>query len=196
MLNTADLTDAMGQKGNLVSAIQSRVPGASKLVGVAYTVRTPPGDFLAVMRAYDEMGPDDVMVVDGGGYTEAAIIGELVCGKGKGIVVDGAVRDIKGIREMNYPLFSRAVTPRAGKAASMGEVQITITCGGVTVKPGDVVVGDEDGVAVVPAEHAEEVAENIKPIEDREYRIKQGGEDMNDVYGLRDVLKNAPRKSW
>lgn len=196
MLNTADLTDAMGQKNNMASYIQSRVPEAPKMVGTAYTVRAVPGDFLTVMKAVNELSDDDVMVVDGGGYTETAIIGELVCGKGRGIVLDGAARDLGAIREMRYPLFTKAIVPRAGKAATMGEVQIPVSCGGCLVRPGDIVVGDDDGACVVPADRVDEVLEKIRAIEDREHRVKVGGEDLNTVYGIADLLEKAPAKPW
>lgn len=125
---------------------------AVKMFGPAFTVRCR-DDFLAVLRAVETAAPGDILVVDGGGR-ETALGGELfargalVRGLG-GIIVDGGYRDVSYVGRCALPVYSRFVTPMAGTATALGELQIPITCGGVTVNPGDTVIADNEGVIVL-----------------------------------------------
>jgi len=123
-------------------------------------------------------------VVDANQYTEAGIWGELASTSSQhhglaGTIIDGAVRDIDEIREMEYPVYTRAVSPKGSYKAHPGSINVPISCGGVSVEPGDIVVGDDEGVAIVGAEEAESVLaaakEKLRDEAEMIDRIKQGG---------------------
>ena len=102
--------------------------------------------------------------MDGKGYTERAVAGDFVIGLVKslglqGIIIDGAIRDIQGIRDLDFPVFCRASTISASTKNAKGELQVPLSCGGVSVSPGDLIVGDEDGVIVIPKGKEEEILE-------------------------------------
>lgn len=156
---TALLTDAADTRVNLDARIRPLWPGA-RLVGPAFTVRTPPGEHYSVKQALLSAAPGDVIVVDGGGLTEAALWGDILTqvalARGlAGLVVDGAVRDAEEIERLGFPIFSAGVVPAGPRGREVrGELGVPITCGGLTVNPGDLVYGDRDGVAVIPqADH-------------------------------------------
>ena len=129
-----------------------------KLCGVALTVRTRPGDNLMVHHALTLIGPGDVLVVDAGGDTTNAIIGEImlaaaVSAGAVGLVVDGAIRDASTLRTGRTPVFARGISHRGPYKDGPGEVNVAVQVGGMVVNPGDVVVGDADGlVAISPAD--------------------------------------------
>src|SRR5262245_49651616 len=123
-----------------------------QMVGRARTVRCR-DDFLAVIRALCDAGPGEVLVVDGGGGTRA-LAGELFATEAArrqlaGIVIDGACRDTAKLATLPIPLYARWVCPAAGTAERLGATQGPVVCGGVSVGPGDVVVGDRDGIVVL-----------------------------------------------
>jgi RraA family protein len=159
---TAELADAAGVPIAMDARIRPVWPGA-RLAGPAFTVRTPPGEHPSVREAANEAPPGSVLVVDGGGALDRALWGDrmaqLALDRGlAGLVVDGAVRDAEGIEELGFPAFAAGVTPTPPRRDHPGEVGIPVTCGGLTVRPGDFVYGDRDGVVVVPAEQHEEIA--------------------------------------
>lgn len=132
------------------------------MVGTAVTVRTSPGNNLLVHGAMDIAEPGDVIVVDAGGDLSHAIVGEMMALKAmqkglRGFVIDGAMRDVAGIRALGLPIYARGATPAGPYKEGPGEVNVEIACGGVVVRPGDIVVGDEDGIVVVPKEEAASV---------------------------------------
>lgn len=152
---TAVLSDALGRLGTMAAGIKPVYPGI-RLTGIAHTVRCFPGDYLTLLRALAEAREGEVLVVDGGGVLEAALLGKLMAiearRKGlRGFVIDGAVRDLRGLEEVGVPVFARAATPRVGTAEHLQETQVPIICGGAPVQPGDFVHGDEDGVVVFGA---------------------------------------------
>lgn len=172
------LSDAMGRAGAMVSAIKPIWAGA-RLVGRAFTVRAVPGDFCSILVLPELMRRGEVLVMDGAGFTEAALFGESIALELKrrgiaGAVVDGAVRDVAGLRRLRFPVFARAATPRAGSCERVGEVQGPVTCGAVLVRPGDWIVGSEDGVAVVPPGDAAKVLVAAEAIEAKERRLRRG----------------------
>ena len=143
------------------------------LCGVAVTVNARPGDNLMIHKALEVARPGDVVVVSTNGNTTSAVFGELmghtaVGAKLGGIVVDGAIRDVGGLEALGFPAFSRTVTPGGCDKDGPGEINVPIACGNTAVMPGDIVVGDQDGVVVVPREDAADVLERVRALEERE----------------------------
>ncbi len=172
---TAILSDALGRLGTMAAAIKPVIPGM-QLTGIAHTVRCFPGDYLTLLKALAEAREGEVLVVDGGGVPEAALLGKLMAIEARrkdirGFVVDGAVRDLRGLAEVKVPVFARAVTPRVGTAEHVQETQVPIICGGAPVQPGDVVRGDEDGVVVVPAKRLREVVLRAQEVTRHEAQV-------------------------
>lgn len=169
-LDTACICDAHAAVRVLDPAIRP-LTDAPKLIGTAYTV-TCRLDFLQVLKALKEARAGDVLVVDAAGGRRA-VAGELfateAARKGMaGIVVDGAVRDFASIRRIGLPVYARHVHPRAGGSSEVSSDQVPVRCGGVMVHPGDLVVGDGDGVVVASPEELERilpVAERIQAAE-------------------------------
>lgn len=170
-LASSNVADAMGRFGFMDPGIRPRT--GLPLCGVAVTVNTRPGDNLMVHKALEVAGPGDIVVVNTHGETRAAVFGELMAttavtaGVG-GMVVDGAVRDADALTELGFPVFSRSVSPGSSDKDGPGEINVPISCGGAVVMPGDVVVGDSDGVVVVPRAHAQEVLEAVHALVLRE----------------------------
>ena len=137
--------------------------GAQRLIGPACTVKVFPGDNLMVHKSLDIAAPGDVVVVDTSGSSLTAALGDLISTKAMhrgiaGFIVDGLVRDIEAIATLEgFPVFARGVTPIGPLHRGPGEINYPIAAGGIVVNPGDIVVGDGNGVVVVPREHAEEV---------------------------------------
>ncbi|MFJ5762254.1 RraA family protein [Neobacillus sp. NPDC093182] len=151
---TTCISDAMDGLNNLHPSIKPLMENY-KLAGRAYTVKIPVGENLSVLKAIREANPGDILVVDAKGDHYRAIAGDFVVGMAQtlgigGLVVDGVIRDIAGIKALNFPVFSRGTTVAASGKAGVGEVNVPISCGGVPVNPGDIIVGDADGVVVIP----------------------------------------------
>ncbi len=130
------------------------------MAGTAVTVRVTHGDNLAVLRAFEYCRPGDVMVIDGGGDTEQAILGGIMSLYAAriglaGLVIDGAIRDVAEIRQREFPMFARDHTHRGPYKDGPGEINVPVCIGGMTVMPGDIIIGDEDGVLAFPPEEAE-----------------------------------------
>jgi 4-hydroxy-4-methyl-2-oxoglutarate aldolase len=159
-LAAPNLADAMGRFNFMDPAIKSR--SRLPLCGLAVTVVCRPGDNLMVHKALQVAEPGDIVVVNTCGGNTTAVFGELMCHtaaakKLGGIIVDGAIRDVAGIKALRFPAFSRAVSPGACDKDGPGEINVPIACGNAVVMPGDIVVGDDDGIAVVPRDAAHEV---------------------------------------
>jgi len=153
-----------------------------KLVGTAITVKTRPGDNLMVHKAIELAEPGDVIVVDAGGDLTNAIVGEIMMRialkKGiAGFVIDGSIRDTDAFRNDTFPVYARGVTHRGPYKDGPGEINVPVSVGGMVVHPGDIVVGDADGLAVVPSQHAEEVLGLALAQQRREADIMQSIED-------------------
>ncbi|WP_410776999.1 RraA family protein [Ectobacillus funiculus] len=172
---TTCISDTMQGLNNLDSAIQP-LKGEYRVAGRAFTVKMPVGDNLVFLRAIREANPGDVLVVDAKGDTYRAIAGDFMVGMAqtlgiKGIVVDGVIRDIEGIKQLNFPVFCKGTTVAASGKAGRGELNVPISCGGATIHPGDMIVGDADGVVVVPQAMEQEVLD--KSLEKLELDIKR-----------------------
>jgi regulator of RNase E activity RraA len=126
-----------------------------------------------VHKALEVASPGDIVVVSTNGNTTSAVFGELMCHSAVaadlgGIIVDGAIRDADGLKTLGFPAFSRVVNPGGCDKDGPGEINIPISCGHTAVLPGDIIVGDADGIAVVPLADAQQVLERVRALEDRE----------------------------
>ena len=171
------VSDVMGTgRGTMDAGIEPTFEAAS-VVGPAVTVDAAPGDNLVLHRALQLAAESDVLVVDADGYSEAGIWGELMSLTAQrmgvaGTVVDGGVRDVRETTELGYPLFTRHVSPKGSTKRQPGSINVPITCGGTTVSPGDVVVADADGVAVVPKSETEDVLAACRNKRDAEAEMR------------------------
>lgn len=171
-----------------------------KMIGIAHTVHCK-GDFLSVLKALHEADEEEVLVIDAEG-DKIALAGELFALEAKrknivGIVVDGGCRDIKGIRKTNVPVYARYITPVAGTASKIFQTQVKINCGGVTVNPGDIIFGDDDGVVVLSMEEIKEIlstAENIQRIEDKVLKKMEEGKSLIDLLNFQDHYAKVSKK--
>lgn len=148
------------------------------LAGTAVTVKTRGGDNLAVLRAYDFCRPGDVMVIDAGGDVTNAIFGGIMSlGAQKlglaGLIVDGAIRDVAEIGERTFPVYARGVSHRGPYKDGPGAINVEVTVGGMVVRPGDIIVGDQDGLcAFSPAIAEDVIAKALKQRDAEEATIK------------------------
>ena len=169
---TGNVCDAMDRMGALDYHIKPLAPHMA-MAGPALTVRTRPGDNLMVWKAIDVAQPGDVLVIATYAYTTASTFGERVvlAAKAKGIagiVCDGMCRDASGIRATGLPTFVTGTVPSSPGKDGPGEIGGPVSCGGIVVHPGDLIVGDEDGVVVVPLADAPAVAERLQAVFDKE----------------------------
>ncbi len=174
-VSTPNISDAMHRKG-VLKGIKPLFEGI-KLVGKAVTVQTFEGDWAKPVEATETAKPGEVIVVYAGSK-EVAIWGELASWSCKqkgiaGIVIDGAVRDVDEIKRIRFPVFARSVVPDAGEPKGFGELNAEIKCGGEYVRPGDWIIGDDNGVVVVPKERAYEIARRAKEVWKNEERVRE-----------------------
>lgn len=195
-LQTATLHEVLGKKGAIDSHIKP-LDANMKVCGPAMTVKCHVGDNLTIHHALSKVKKGEIMVVDCGGYTEAGAWGEinttqaLQRGVG-GLVMDGSVRDVESICKLNFPVFTKGVSIKGTVKKTLGDINNTIVCGGVMVNPGDVILGDRDGVVVIPKEKAKEAYQKARDKERKEEeimdRIRQG-ELTVDILGFRDIIE-------
>lgn len=176
-LPTGNICDSNGRGGNMCASIKP-ISRAMKLAGRAFTVKVQPGDNLGLHQALNVAPAGSILVIDAQGFTNAGAFGDIMAtaciAKGiAGVVIDGACRDANDIEEMGLPVFCRALNPGGTVKESLGELNQVIQCGGVVVKPGDVIVGDCDGVVVVSAELAEGVVEKAEAKNEKEIDIRR-----------------------
>jgi 4-hydroxy-4-methyl-2-oxoglutarate aldolase len=195
-LPTGNISDANSKTGNMDPHIKPIDP-KSKLVGPAYTVRCHPADNLSIHKAMLEAPAGSVLVVDLNSYCGAGHFGEIMAlgcqVKGiAGLVIDGSVRDAEEIEEMKFPVFCCALNPGGTVKETAKETNIPIHCGNMLVKPGDIIIGDRDGVVVVPSEKAVEVLEHAEAIAAKEIKVKEllrQGQTTAEIYGFTKILK-------
>jgi RraA family protein len=172
------LADVAGRRGALHGRIAPLAP-SMRFAGPALTVEVRPGDNLMIHAALAVAQPGDVIVVDGKGDLSAALMGEIMSQQAMAlgvvaVVIDGAVRDSEAIRELGFPMFAAGLNPNGPTKSVAGRLNHPVSIGGVTVRPGDLVVGDADGVTVIEREKAaallplaaEKVAAETKRIAD------------------------------
>ncbi|MDN4495429.1 RraA family protein [Ureibacillus aquaedulcis] len=183
-LPTTAISDATGGHSNVDGSIKP-LSNHFKIAGRALTVRLPDGENGAVLEAISKAQKGEIIVIDAKGNRNRAVAGDFVISLAKGLgvqgfVVDGVIRDIAAIRELNFPVFSLGTSVAAGFKNGGGAVDVPIAIGGVAVHPGDYIVGDVDGVVVIPNKDAEHVAnaaeEKVRKDELREIEALSRGE--------------------
>lgn len=155
------ISDAMEGLNNLDPRIKP-LKDQYKISGRAVTVKMPAGDNMAVLKAMRQVMTGDILVVDAKDYLYRAAAGDFVVGLAQtlglgGMVIDGTVRDINSIRNSGFPVFCQGGTLACSKKHGLGEFNVAISCGSAVIQPGDLIVGDADGVVVVPQALAEQV---------------------------------------
>ena len=179
-----------------------------KMIGTALTVRTQPGDNRPIHLAiYGAKQPGYVLVIDGHAHEDCAYMGDLMLGACKaldfsGVVIDGFIRDMDGVMALDFPVYARGFLPPAPTKEKDGDINAPIQIGSVTICPGDLVMGDCDGVCVIPREHIEQVLDGAEKRRDyekaREQAIaqyvtaKEKGEALPDITPawVKDILEN------
>lgn len=174
MVSTCNICDAMHNKGAMTGI--KPLKHGYHMAGKALTVRTIDGDWAKVIEAIDIANEDTVIVVEEHG--NKAIWGELatnsaIVKKIEGIVIDGSIRDVNHIKKLDLPVFYKSINPEAGEPKGYGEIGCEIRCGGQTVRKGDWIVGDDNGVVVIPKEEATEIANRAINVMERENRIRE-----------------------
>lgn len=184
---TPDISDMLNRMYTMSREIHN-VVNDLPLVGPACTAKVFPGDNLMVHKALDFAKPGDVVVVDTSGSSRNAVLGDLIAMKAKhrgiaGFIVDGLVRDLSAVQKVGLPVFARGVTPFGPLHRGPGELNFTISCGGIVVNPGDLIVADTNGVVVVRQEFTEDVLKRLQQNKERmaDYVAAVGrGEFSND----------------
>jgi regulator of RNase E activity RraA len=187
--DTPEISDLMNRLYTMVPAIHAVTHEQLRILGPACTVKVYPGDNLMVHKSLDIAEPGDVVVVDAGSSAMNGVLGDLISTKARhrgiaGFVVDGLIRDVPDIRELgDFPVFARGVTPIGPLHRGPGEINYAVSVGGIVVHPGDIVVGDMNGVVVVPRDIASELLERLRlrQAKEAEYRAAvRRGDFSND----------------
>jgi RraA family protein len=187
-LPVAIVSDSMSRMAAGGSRIRPMHAGGG-FAGPALTVKTRPGDNLMVHKAIDLAEPGDVLVVDAGGDLTNAIIGEMMAAHAvnrgiAGIVINGAVRDSKAIGEASFPVYAAGVTHRGPYRNGPGEINVEVSIDGMVICPGDLVIGDDDGILAVPHRHARAI-----------YEVAAAKKAEEDAV-MAKILKGANDRSW
>jgi len=164
---TPDISDLLNRLYAVDPGIYCLTGRHHRLCGPACTVKVFPGDNLMVHKALDIAAPDDIVVIDAHGSSMNAVLGDLISTKAKhrriaGFIVDGYVRDLPDVLELDFPVFARGVTSIGPLHRGPGEINFPICCGGVVVNPGDVVIADAAGIVAVPQEIAADLLERLR----------------------------------
>jgi RraA family protein len=160
-----DISDMMNRLYTMDAGIKNLV-NEQAIVGPALTVKVFPGDNLMVHKALDLLQPGDIIVIDGGSSPMNGIVGDLIAAKAQhrgaiGFVIDGLMRDLPEVQEVNLPIYARGTTPIGPLHRGPGEVNFPISCGGIVINPGDILCADGDGVTVVRQDFAAEILEKL-----------------------------------
>ncbi|MWL91523.1 4-carboxy-4-hydroxy-2-oxoadipate aldolase/oxaloacetate decarboxylase [Cupriavidus sp. SW-Y-13] len=194
-LGTATIHEAQGQKGALDSGLKPLDP-TLRMAGPAVTVDIRPGDNLMIHYALTKTKPGDVLVVDAKGFLEAGPWGDILTLAAlelglAGLVVNGSVRDGNAIIDMGFPVFCRGLSIKGTGKNQPGKVNVPIHFGGVQVNPGDIIVGDRDGLVAVSPDEVEGVISKSIEREDKEEAMRvalKEGKTMVELLNLRETL--------
>lgn len=173
-----ELCDGLGFYSTMDYDIKPKV-AIRKIVGPAFTVKVPSGDGQIVTNAIEMVKPGEVIVIAGHGNLKSSYWGDhrSICAEfqnAEGVVIDGAFRDIEGCEEVDFPIYAKGITPGTAGKTGIGELNVEVSCGGVVVRPGDIIVGDRNGVVVIPPEKAEEAIKKAKEkIEAQNWTIEE-----------------------
>ncbi|MBQ3664187.1 MAG: 4-carboxy-4-hydroxy-2-oxoadipate aldolase/oxaloacetate decarboxylase [Clostridia bacterium] len=190
-LPTGNVADSVGRNCVMDSGIKPIDP-KSHMIGRAVTVDCYPGDNLALHQGIYAANAGDVLICDCKGFTEAGHFGDIMAVACQvrglaGVVIDGSCRDSEDIRELGLPMFVRAFNPSGTVKESLARINVPIVCGGVAVRPGDIIFGDCDGVVVVPQEKEDQVFEKAMAKYNRESEIREAlnaGKTTLEIYGF------------
>ncbi|MDQ1050230.1 4-carboxy-4-hydroxy-2-oxoadipate aldolase/oxaloacetate decarboxylase [Streptomyces sp. V4I2] len=192
----ATVSEAMGRTGLLEPGIRPIQQGV-RVAGTAVTVLSWPGDNLMIHAAVEQCGEGDILVVTTTSPSTDGMFGELFATalqrRGvRGLVINAGIRDTQELREMNFPAWSRAVSAQGTVKATGGSVNVPVAVDGQVIRPGDVILADDDGVVVVPRERVRATVEASEAREAKEAKARAAfieGELGLDRYGLRETLK-------
>jgi len=195
---TATVHEASGGGGALPSGIKPISEGMG-LCGPAVTVKTRPGDNLIIHKAIYVARAGDVLVVDSGEYVEAGPWGGIMTTAAKqrkieGLVINGSVRDSAEIIQMDFPVFSKGLSIKGTSKALGGLINHPISIGNVVINPGDIVLGDRDGVVVIPRQDAEEICKRCQRRSEKERDITEklkAGHSTLELYGFNEIIKDV-----
>ncbi|MCS7180445.1 MAG: orotidine 5'-phosphate decarboxylase [bacterium] len=191
-ISTANISDAL-HRGGWIKGIKAILKDNVKIAGKCITVRTYPGDWAKPVEAIDIAEEGDIIVIDAGGVGPACW-GELathsaIIKKIEGVVIYGGVRDIEEIIKLKFPVFAKIITPSAGEPKGFGEINIPIKIGGQLIIPGDWIVGDLDGVVVIPKEKIVEITNRAMDVFERENRIRKEILEGGTLSSVMELLK-------
>ena len=194
--NVADTNNSVPRQGVMDSGIKP-VDSKCHMLGRAVTVKCQPGDNLAIHQGIYAAQPGDVLVCDLRGYDQAGHFGDIMALACKlrglaGVVLDGSCRDTEDIREMGFPVFVRGANPSGTVKASLAQVHVPVTCGGIEVHDGDIILGDCDGVVVIPQAQEDEVFEKAMAKFEKEKHIVEqlhAGRTTLEIYGFDSLIQ-------
>ena len=185
-------SDATGGIGTLKHALR-RYSGGARLIGSALPVWTAPGDNLAPYAALKVVKPGDILVVASASYTGCALLGDHIMGllnnaKAAGMITDGLVRDLEGLRNINLPVYAAGTSPLVPTKKGPGTVGLPITLGSVVIHPGDLVIADDDGIVIVPPAEFARVSDKLIALREQdamlEQRVRSGATEPPDFEQL------------
>lgn len=166
LFETPDISDQLNRLYAVDAGLTCLTGRHHRLCGPICTVKVFPGDNLMVHKSLDIAQPGDVVVIDARGSKCNAVLGDLICTKAKhrgiaGFIVDGLVRDLPGIMELDFPVFARGITPVGPLHRGPGEINYPISCGGIVTNPGDIAVADASGIVIIPRDVVDELLERL-----------------------------------